>query len=462
MPQRFHPLPKLRKAARYATGLLCLLSVLVLEGHTFAATPLTNDQRLKYARQGIAYLDDPCSATVATTTDPGGNIIVQPPSSGPPTSVTQATSDLYKKLAFGYFVSKGLTQIQSAGLLGNLDAESSVIPTRLQNHHVDYIQLTPVPGTGWGIAQWTSGNTGDASPSGRQKDLVDFANKAPYVQNGIVSYRVYDLQVQLDFVWHELNTGYKSDLDSLKKATNTQDATNAIMQHYESPAVKDQTALAGRTALSDQILKQYGGIASGSGAAVSTGGCGGGVAGGTFSGVQGYNNPLRDINKANRNRPGPRPERIDEGVDYGGSGPVYAVGPGVLTLSTRSSGWPDNNFIMYKLTAGPAAGKYIYFAEDCIPQLTVSKDPSHPTLVDSNTIICDMYNGQYTIETGWGRSPGDLDLAAAHNVYVEGHATAYGINFSQFMVALGAPAGDISQSKMPVNGTLPAGWPSWK
>ena len=50
--------------------------------------------------------------------------------------------------------------------------------------------------------------------------------------------------------------------------------------------------------------------------------------------VPGYRNPLRDVSGLN-------PERIDMGVDFGGSGPVCALGNAVITNATGSSaGWP--------------------------------------------------------------------------------------------------------------------------
>jgi hypothetical protein len=49
--------------------------------------------------------------------------------------------------------------------------------------------------------------------------------------------------------------------------------------------------------------------------------------------VPGYRNPLRDVSGLN-------PERIDMGVDFGGSGPVYALGNAVITNATgTSAGW---------------------------------------------------------------------------------------------------------------------------
>jgi murein DD-endopeptidase MepM/ murein hydrolase activator NlpD len=52
-----------------------------------------------------------------------------------------------------------------------------------------------------------------------------------------------------------------------------------------------------------------------------------------------YDNPLRDIS-------GLMPQRVDMGVDFAGSGPVYAIGDGVVTAATGTSGgWPGGGWI---------------------------------------------------------------------------------------------------------------------
>jgi hypothetical protein len=72
-----------------------------------------------------------------------------------------------------------------------------------------------------------------------------------------------------------------------------------------------------------------------------------------------YCNPFRAITKL-------APERIDQGVDYGGAGPIYAMGPGVVDVyrNRNDSGWPGGTFVSYKLSAGPASGKVIFLAEN--------------------------------------------------------------------------------------------------
>jgi hypothetical protein len=78
-----------------------------------------------------------------------------------------------------------------------------------------------------------------------------------------------------------------------------------------------------------------------------------------------YLNPLRGVG-------GLIPERIDEGVDFFGSGPVYALGDAVITSATGNSGWPGGGWITYQLTDGPDAGLMVYVAEDVTPTVLAS------------------------------------------------------------------------------------------
>jgi peptidoglycan hydrolase CwlO-like protein len=160
----------------------------------------------------------------------------------------------------------------------------------------------------------------------------------------------------------------------------------------------------------------------------------------------GYANPLRDI-------AGLSPERIDQGVDYAGFGPIYAIGNGVV-LGTSVPGWPGGTFIAYQLTNGPARGLVVYAAEDIAPSVQIGDK------VTANTVLGQVYVGPDGIETGWadGTAIGDT-MARTYGQYHGGNSTAFGVNFSDLMASLGAPPG-ILQNNAPT-GSLPAGWPAW-
>lgn len=123
-----------------------------------------------------------------------------------------------EKYAYNYLIAKGLSPIHAAGIVGNLKAESNFI--------------TDIKGTAddkgsVGLAQWHSE---------RKKGLYDFANKTN---------RPWDnIDVQLDYVLHELNTTHKNSFEKLKKTTTADEAALVFMNSYERPAewAKKQSA----------------------------------------------------------------------------------------------------------------------------------------------------------------------------------------------------------------------------
>jgi len=159
-----------------------------------------------------------------------------------------------------------------------------------------------------------------------------------------------------------------------------------------------------------------------------------------------YQNPLRSVSQLVN-------ERVDQGVDYSGQGPVYAIGDGIVT-NTNNSGWPAGNFTTYRLISGPAKNLYVYVAEDCTPAVSIGET------VTSSTVLCNMYEGSSGIETGWALPPGNgLSEARFLNQWNGTNSTAMGQNFSQLLQSLGAEGGIINA---PVEGSLPSGWPTWQ
>ncbi len=116
-------------------------------------------------------------------------------------------------------------------------------------------------------------------------------------------------------------------------------------------------------------------------------------------------------------------ERVDEGQDFGGSGPIYAVGRGVIT-NVWGAGWPGGVYILEKITHGAGAGKYIYFAENIAPTVIVGQHVNH------HTVIGHMNGG---IEIGWGTSTPQQTLAIATTGYSEGQATPAGRDMQKFL-----------------------------
>lgn len=161
-----------------------------------------------------------------------------------------------------------------------------------------------------------------------------------------------------------------------------------------------------------------------------------------------YLNPLRSI-------AGLLPERIDMGADFGGSGPIYAIGNGIITNATAASpGWPGGGWITYQLTNGPAAGLSVYVAEDVVPTVQVGQK------VTPHTVIANMYNGSAGIETGWAMPNGasaESQLPAAGGISGGGpFPTDVGVSFDALLQALGVPAAPNAGQQ--AYGLLPPGY----
>jgi hypothetical protein len=163
-----------------------------------------------------------------------------------------------------------------------------------------------------------------------------------------------------------------------------------------------------------------------------------------------YQNPLRAVSDLVL-------ERIDMGVDFGGAGPVYALGDGVITNATAdSSGWPGGGWITYQLTDGPDAGLMVYVAEDVTPTVQVGQK------VTSSTVIANMFNGGDGIETGWATSDGstaESQMAAAGGIGGNGpFPTMVGLSFEAVLEGVGVPA--APNAGQAGSGLLPAGYPA--
>jgi hypothetical protein len=167
-------------------------------------------------------------------------------------------------------------------------------------------------------------------------------------------------------------------------------------------------------------------------------------------GLGGYRNPLRNIG-------GLTAERVDQGVDYAGSGPIYAIGDGVV-LNITNPGWPGGAFISYQLLDGPAQGDIVYSAENVLPKVSVGE------LVTCSSVVGTLINAWPNLEIGWAAHPGTGESAARAagqwSAYDDANSipTAFGASFSRLLGALGSPPG-ISYGA-PV-GSLPPGWPTW-
>lgn len=160
-----------------------------------------------------------------------------------------------------------------------------------------------------------------------------------------------------------------------------------------------------------------------------------------------YKNPLRGIS-------GLSPERVDQGVDYAGSGPLFSVGSGTV-LQVSNSGWPGGAFIAVRLSDGPAAGQVVYEAENITPSVSVGDS------VTADTVLGTLIDASPNLEIGWGSpdSIGESYWRELNGNYPDNCSTSFGINFNDLLVSLGAPSG--VRESLDCSGGLPSGFPSW-
>ncbi|HZO76706.1 MAG TPA: choice-of-anchor Q domain-containing protein [Solirubrobacteraceae bacterium] len=163
-----------------------------------------------------------------------------------------------------------------------------------------------------------------------------------------------------------------------------------------------------------------------------------------------YRNPLSGVHDL-------APGRIDMGVDYGGRGKILALGAGtVIRASDHDPGWPDGGWLMYRLSAGPFAGRYVYVAEN----ITVKVRPGQH--IQMGATIAKLHLAYPHLETGWAAGRGDSTLAE-----LDGHkcpcgdpggwSSIEGRNFNRLLMVLGAPPGYLQPD--PPKQRMPAGWP---
>jgi hypothetical protein len=138
-------------------------------------------------------------------------------------------------------------------------------------------------------------------------------------------------------------------------------------------------------------------------------------------------------------------ERVDQGVDYAGTGTLAAIGPGRITYVGRSAtGWPGA-FIEYRLSSGPAAGCLVYYAEGVQPAHGLSVGQT----IRGGQVLATIIPGWSTgIEVGWGAGASTQTYAAKNRQWsarsdADSKATAAGKSFSQLIVALGGPGGRV-------------------
>lgn len=160
------------------------------------------------------------------------------PNEHPETEETpQVVVETDEKKIWNFLKNKGLSDFAVAGIIGNLFAESSLVPKNLQNAFEKKLGFTDDSytvavdngsynnfvrdGAGYGLAQWTFWS--------RKEGLYKLVK-----QRGK---SISDLDTQLDYLWVELNGQYKAMLNKLKAVKSVKEASDIILMQFEKPAV---------------------------------------------------------------------------------------------------------------------------------------------------------------------------------------------------------------------------------
>lgn len=138
---------------------------------------------------------------------------------------------------WNFCIAKGLTPYGAAGLMGNIDAESALISINLQDscqgrlkcNDETYVALVDsgvytkeqfvYDQAGFGLCQWTYWT--------RKKALYEYAKST--------GRSIGDLEMQLEYLFIELQKSFSKVLNVLKTATSVMEASDIVLMEFECP-----------------------------------------------------------------------------------------------------------------------------------------------------------------------------------------------------------------------------------
>ncbi|MFL5899699.1 MAG: lytic murein transglycosylase [Solirubrobacterales bacterium] len=122
--------------------------------------------------------------------------------------------------------------------------------------------------------------------------------------------------------------------------------------------------------------------------------------------------------------------RIDQGVDFTGTGPIAAVGDAEI-LATGAPGWPEGGGVLYRLTSGQRAGQVIFVYEGIAATVHAGQH------VSAGDRIGTFVPGG-SIEMGFADAAG---VPLSHAEYNEGDETQWGREMASFLDSIGGASG---------------------
>lgn len=164
-----------------------------------------------------------------------------------------------ERLIWDFLMGKIGNAYGAAGLMGELFAESGLDSGILQKSYQKKLNISSEEYTrlvdggnypdfvtdkaGYGLAQWTFWS--------RKQKLLDFAKSQ--------GRSIGDLNMQLDFLWKELNDSYPAVVTVLKGAESVREASDAVLLWYEKPADQSEKVMVKRAKYGQGYYDKYAG-----------------------------------------------------------------------------------------------------------------------------------------------------------------------------------------------------------
>lgn len=163
-----------------------------------------------------------------------------------------------EQTVWNYLIRAGLTKAGTAGLMGNLKAESGVRSVIYENSYKKKIGLTD--------QEYVDRvNNGQYSESQFVKDRVGFGlaqwtyhTRKQALYNACKG-RIGSLDCQLDYLVAELQKSYSGVNKLLRSSNSVRDCAVKVLLDFENPARKDETVKNKRTSYANEYYKGLGG-----------------------------------------------------------------------------------------------------------------------------------------------------------------------------------------------------------
>lgn len=156
---------------------------------------------------------------------------------------------------WNYLMDKIKNPFGVAGLMGNIKAESGFNSKNLQNSFEKKLGFNDETYTiavdtgayarfgedkaGYGLCQWSS--------AGRKQALFEMRKNRS----------IGDLDLQLEYLWYELQTSYKSVLKVLKNAESVKQASDYVLTKFERPKLQSDEVKNLRARYGEEILDKF-------------------------------------------------------------------------------------------------------------------------------------------------------------------------------------------------------------